>query len=100
MTATRQIIAVLLGLSACRSLPAPEKAESDWRPPRALPCTVDRGGNPAGEGTHAALCCPEGYVAGGGAWTGCPRGACCAMEDGLGKPPPMPEAPGANRPGS
>jgi hypothetical protein len=46
----------------------------------------------------APMCCPAHYLRGGVLGSDCPEWACCPIWEGMGTPPPIPEAPGIGTP--
>jgi len=62
-------------------------------------CTVDEHGRRVVAGPREAMCCPDGYYAGGEPMAPCPKGTCCSLADDMGHPPLMPESSAPGLPG-
>jgi hypothetical protein len=91
---------VLVAAAACAT---PGARAPDAEPSRVMPrpCSELTKGEDAGAtrvaragDAGAPRCCPPNYVLGGMASGDCPAWACCPIWEGMGNPPPMPDAPG------
>ncbi len=92
-TASRALVAMVLLASACETpaiLNAPDNA---WHP-SPHPCIIDVSGETTDASGREAMCCPEGFAAGGSPMAAsCPPGSCCPFVEEMGKAPPMPASP-------
>jgi hypothetical protein len=91
------LVCVALLAAACA---APGARTPDAEPSRVMPrpCSelakADAGATLITHSSQQGKCCPANYVFGGMESSDCPAWACCPIWEGMGNPPPMPEAPG------
>jgi hypothetical protein len=91
----------LIAQAACATHVPESKAHPNPWYPLSQPCWVDKTGNVTDAGGQSAMCCPEGFIAGGGPMSpDCQRGSCCHFSEDMEKPPPMPTTGPAGTPWS